>query len=64
MPMAWKLSSNVSGGGNESCRWIYIFDIAHPILDLESDVLRVQAFGRPSWFSLRVVLKGKRPAEW
>ncbi|EME29273.1 hypothetical protein Gasu2_03610 [Galdieria sulphuraria] len=35
----------------------------YPIMDLESDVLRIQAFGRPSWFSLRIFLKRKRPVE-
>jgi len=34
-----------------------------PLMDLESDILRIQAFGRPNWFSLHVFLKRKRPVE-
>ncbi|GJQ13587.1 hypothetical protein GpartN1_g5378.t1 [Galdieria partita] len=49
-----------STNGMEDSR---LFMETHPIMDLESDVLRIQAFGRPSWFSLRVFLKRKRPVE-
>eukprot|EP00871_Galdieria_phlegrea_P000845 jgi/Galph1/1761/GphlegSOOS_G455.1 len=38
-------------------------ELGRIILDLESDVVRVQALGSLSWFSLRVFLKRKRPVE-